>query len=105
MITEKQPAFRAAVAHIYLEDVSHTDAESITIAENVVENIDHSDEETEISFRLEIEEDAVKSKNFYSVRVWIDTNGNGKPDAKDLFSNEAYRVLTHGFGSYIEIRI
>jgi uncharacterized lipoprotein YbaY len=104
LIAGKVPAFRGASAHLYLEDVSRADAESVVIAQAVVKNVNHSNEVTEIPFRLKIEDrELIDPKNYYSVRVWIDTDGDGKPSAKDLFSDRAYRVLTRGFKDYVEI--
>ena len=101
-IAEKSPAFRDATAHIYLEDVSRADAESNIIAEAKIENLDHSDKVTEIPFRLEIADASlIDPKRFYSIRVWIET----EQGANDLYSDRAYRVLTHGFGDYIEIQL
>ncbi len=89
-----------------MEDVSRADAESTVIAETIVENIEHNEKETEISFCLEIAgENRINPKNFYSVRVWIDTDSSGKPSAKDLFSDCAYRALTHGFGDFVKVKI
>lgn len=105
IVAGKIPAFRGA-AHVYLEDVSRADAESVTVAETIVETIAHGEaEETEIPFRLEIaDESRINPKNFYSVRVWVDVGGE-TPDARDLFSDRAYRVLTRGYGDFVEIRI
>ena len=106
LIAEKIPAFREATAHIYLEDISHADAESVIVAETSVVNIEHSERETEITFGLEIaDESLINPKNLYSVRIWIDTNGDGKPSATDLYSDRAYRVLTRGFRDSVEIKI
>ena len=99
-------AFRNAAAHIYLEDVSRADAESVIISEAVVSPVTHSGKETEIRFHLEIKDKRlINPKHAYSVRVWIDTDGDGQPGAADLFSDRAYRVLTQGFGDYVEIQI
>ena len=106
VIAETIPAFRTATVHIYLEDVSRADAESVIIAETSVVNIEHTGRATEVPFRLEVEDKSpINPKNLYSVRVWIDTGGDGKTSAADLYSDRAYRVLTGGFGDSVEIEI
>ena len=106
VIAERIPAFRGGTAHIYLEDTTIVDAESSKIAEAVVEKVSHDGRATEIFFRMEIPDKKIVSpKNFYSVRVWIDVDSDGKPSSKDLFSDRSYRVLTHGFANSVEIKI
>ena len=107
IIAAEIPAFRRARVYIYLEDASRADSESVVISETVIEGVDHDDEEqNEITFRLDISDtERIDPKNFYSVRVWINKNGDGKADERDLFSDRAYRVLTGGFGDSVEIKI
>ncbi len=105
VISGKIPAFREAVAHVYLEDTTYADTESVTVAETSVEEVEHHGKETIIPFRLRItDESRVSPKKFYSVRVWVDIS-SGEPGRNDLFSDRAYRVLTHGFGNFVEVRI
>jgi len=106
LISEKNPAFRKAKAYVYLEDTTYADAESVVVAESVLEDINHDGNETEIPFRLEItDESRIDPKNFYSVRVWINVDGEGEISKEDLLSLRAYRVLTQGFGDFVEIRL
>lgn len=106
VIAENFSAFDKATAHIYLEDISRSDAESIIVEETVVENIKHNERETKIPFRLKIaDENVINPQNFYSVRLWIDIDGDGRESAADLYSDRSYRVLTRGFGNSVKIKI
>ena len=106
LISGKHPDIAGGVAHIRLEDTSRADVESDVIAERIIDNIAHSDSGSEIRFRLDIPEEAViDPSHFYCVRVWIDVSGGGKPDAGDLFSDRAYRVLTQGYGNSIDVTL
>ncbi len=106
LISNSHPAFRGGVVYVRLEEISRADAESALIAELIIENIDHGDTETEIPFRLEIPVDGrIEPMGMYSVRVWVDTDGDGKRAPDDLYSDRAYRVLTYGFGDYVEIKL
>jgi uncharacterized lipoprotein YbaY len=104
VIAEKTPAFRNGTVHVYLEEVSRADAESVTVAETVIEDVGHGGRDTEIPFCLGISDrNSINPKNSYSVRVWIDTDG--EPSAEDLFTDRAYGVLTRGFGDFVEVKI
>lgn len=106
LITDRHPAIHGGVVHIRLEDTTRIDAESLVITEQIIENIEHSDSETEIRFRVDIpEETLIDPKNSYSISVWIDVTGGGKPGSGDLFSERANRVLTQGYGDFIEVRL
>lgn len=106
VISGRAPAFAGATAHISLEDISYQDAKSVLIAETTIPAISHQGDETVISFQLPIENPSlINEKNDYSVNVWIDVNNDGKVGEKDLFNDENYLVLTHGFGNLVEIKI
>jgi uncharacterized lipoprotein YbaY len=97
--------FKKGIAHISLVDATYQDASSILIAETAILHVDHQEGETVLPFQLEIAEpDRIKPNNDYSIQIWIDRNGNGKPESGDLFSKENHPVLTHGFGNYAVIK-
>jgi uncharacterized lipoprotein YbaY len=106
IISGRAPSFAGATAHISLEDISYQDSESVPIAETIIPEISHEGNETIIPFRLPIEDSSlINEKNDYSVNVWIDVNSNNKVGENDLFNDENYMVLTHGFGNLVEIKI
>jgi hypothetical protein len=98
IISSGVPQFSGGVAHIRLVDTTYQDAVGVSVSEMTISDIQHQGRDTILNFRLEISElDRIESKNDYSVQVWIDVSGNGKPQAKDLFTRQNYPVLTHGF--------
>jgi len=106
IISGRAASFAGATAHISLEDISYQDSESVPIAETTVPEISHKGEETIIPFHLPIENPSlINEKHDYSVNVWIDVNSDGQVGEKDLFNDENYMVLTHGFGNRVEIKI
>jgi hypothetical protein len=106
LISPDIPAVSGGVAHIRLEEISRQDAESVAITETIIDGIEHGRDGTSVSFHLQVPESKTIDPNgIYSIRVWIDIDGDGKPGPKDLFSDRAYRVLTQGYGNTIEIRL
>jgi hypothetical protein len=109
IISKKVPAFSGATAHVILEDASRVDGAATTVAETAISQINHHNTDfnqlkeqpadTVIEFALYSENDLflVNSKNSYLVRVWIDLDSDGKEGLNDLYSDQAYPVLTHGF--------
>jgi hypothetical protein len=93
--------------HVRLEDVSDADAAAPLVAEAVMTGVDHHPAEspegkTVVAFRLTPSGDIDPGRD-YSVRVWLDRDGDGKPGRGDLWSDQAYRVLTRGFGTDVTV--
>lgn len=108
------PAFTKAAIHVRLEDVSYLDGPAALIAETVLSDIRHDPSahdagtDTAVSFMVELSsEQAAKihPQNEYTLRVWVDVDGDGKKSAGDLYSTEQHRVLTRGFGSHVAIHL
>ena len=109
-IAAEIPAFAGATLHVYLEDVSHVDAEAMAVAESLVQGIRHApsqSEETVVSFALHAAPNstAIDARHAYSIRVWVDCDSDGKPGANDLYSDQSYRVLTQGYGNTTTITL
>lgn len=107
-------AFSGAAAHITLEDISRADGASALVAETVLSGLSHNHEadkkkgaDTIFEFAIELPADsaAINPKNDYAVRVWLDRDGDGKPGAGDLYSDQTYPVLTRGAASFITITL
>jgi uncharacterized lipoprotein YbaY len=118
IITNRVPPFTGATAHVYLEDVSRADGESVVLAETVIKNVSHKPSHNNvvghprenvapmISFTLPVPpETVIDPGGNYAVRVWIDRDSDGKEGPGDLYSDERYRVLTHGGGSQVTITL
>jgi len=118
IITDRVPPFTGATAHVFLEDVSRADAESVVIAEAVIENVSHKPSSDKvvgrsgegdgspISFTLFAPPGtAIDPRGNYAVRVWIDGDSDGREGPGDLYSDESYRVLTHGARSDVTVKI
>jgi uncharacterized lipoprotein YbaY len=107
VIAASVAAFAAGVVHVRLEDVSYADAAARLIAETIVSGVTHDpaqsrDGQTAIAFRLTVVEE-IDPGHDYSVRVWLDRDGDGKPGSGDVWSDESYPVLTRGFGTEVTI--
>ena len=119
IIKSQVPPFSGAVAHVLLEDVSPADGESIVLAEAVVRDVNHGssgdkaagrsgaeDGSTEISFALHVSSGMViDPRSDYAVRVWVDSDGDGKEGPGDLYSDERYSVLTRGSGRDVTVTL
>jgi uncharacterized lipoprotein YbaY len=110
IISPSVPAFGGATAHIFLEDISYADADAEILSHTAVKGIHHPGArgggETVVPFKLSAPgREAVNPRRDYSVRVWIDVDGDGQKGANDLYSDEVYPVLTRGFGSDVVIKL
>jgi hypothetical protein len=102
--------FDGATAHIKLEDTSRADGSARLISEVIITNISHrqksEEKDTILPFAFYAPENFhINPKSDYSVRVWIDLDGDEKKSNGDLFSDQSYRVLTHGFESEVTVRL
>jgi len=109
VIAASVAAFAAGVLHVRLEDVSYADAGATQVAETIVSEVTHDparsgDGQTVIAFRIAVA-DEIDPGHDYSVRVWLDRDGDGKPGTGDLWSDQAYPVLTRGFGTEVTIAL
>ena len=101
--------FAAGVLHVRLEDVSYADAAAPLVAEAVIPGIAHDpartgDGKTVVGFRL-TPSGEIDPERDYSVRVWLDRDGDGQPGSGDEWSDQAYRVLTRGFGTDVTVAL
>lgn len=102
-------AFREATLRVRLEDTGRADARARVIAEAVVPGVSHSPQEgrgARIPFALRGAQGtpAVDPRSRYTVRAWFE-GGERTGPAEYLGSDRSYPVLTHGFGSYVIVRI
>ena len=102
----------SATIHVYLEDVSFADAPASAIAQIQLVHVNHptdatNDAPTVLPFviRLDTKSVVIEPTADYSLRVWVDADGDGQPGAGDLFSDQSYPVLTHGFGTSAVITV
>ncbi|MCY7376638.1 MAG: YbaY family lipoprotein [Pyrinomonadaceae bacterium] len=110
IISAKAARFIGATAHIYLEDISRADSYSEVLVETTLTEISHplanSPEETIIDFTLSVSERFnINPTHDYSVRVWIDIDGDGEKGKGDLHSSQTYPVLTYGRTNTVSIRL
>jgi hypothetical protein len=114
VITTRTPAFSGATVHVRLEDTSYADAEAVVVAETIIPNVGHApsgsgssggSNATRLPFTLHAAPGTapIDPRNDYAVRVWMDCDSDGKAGAGDLYSDQSYRVLTHGFGHEVTI--
>lgn len=110
VIDAGSPPFRGATAHVYLEDISYADAPAVIAAEVAISDVIHEPaanggRDTVIPFSLQASAAAIADDNDYALRAWIDLDGDGDQGPGDLYSDQAYRVLTRGFGRTATIRL
>ena len=55
-----------------------------------------------VAFRIALSHEIDRDHD-YSVRVWLDRDGDKKPGSGDLWSDQSYPVLTRGFGTEVTI--
>jgi uncharacterized lipoprotein YbaY len=99
-------AFDNATIHVYLEDVSLADAAAGAVAEAVVPAVRHARAggDTTVSFTLTpAGAAAIDPKRHYAVRVWVDRDSSGEKSRGDLYSDQVYPVLTHGWGDSVTV--
>lgn len=108
VIAASVPPFTAGVVHVRLEDVSNADARASLIAEAVIPDVSHDpathEGPTVVMFRLTAP-DVLAADRDFSVRVWVDCDGDGRPSSRDVWSDQAYRVLTRGFGTDVTVTV
>jgi hypothetical protein len=109
VIPASVPAFSAGTVHVRLEDVSYADGPASLIAEDVVRGVAHDParsatptRDTIVRFSLTPPSEP-EPEHDYSVRVWVDRDGDGHSGPGDLWSDRAYRVMTRGFGAEVTI--
>lgn len=99
MVAADTPSFDHARAHIYVEEVSRVDAPAIRVAHKVVEDVRHVRRLTDgaaptvISFDIAVRLLRTIAHPEYSLRVWVDTDGDGRDGPGDLYSDTRHRVL------------
>lgn len=98
-----------ATVHVYLEETSAADAPANGLAEVQLplrRHPVHPESGWSIlafTIRLNRAVGSVDSAARYTVRVWVDADSDGHVGPHDLFSDQAYPVLTHGFGNRVDI--
>ena len=107
VITGSVGAFAAGVVHVRVEDVSYADAAAPVVGEIAVSGVTHDparapEGRTVVAFRIEVL-GTIDPEHDYSVRVWLDRDGDGRPGHGDMWSDQAYRVLTRGFGAEVTV--
>jgi len=111
VISASVSRFSAGVLHVRLEDVSYADERATVIAETAIAGIAHdpsvagrSEPETIVPFSLTLSS-GIDPDRDYSVRAWLDRDGDGRPGSSDLWSDQSYRVLTRGSGSDVTMAL
>ena len=97
-----------ATVHVYLEETSVADAPANRLAETQLTLDQHPprpDGWTVLAFALRPDGELppITPSASYTVRVWVDADSDGRMGPNDLFSDQAYPVLTHGFGNQVDV--
>lgn len=111
VISAATRSFQNGTAHVYLEDISYADAAAVVVSEVSLSGVRHDPStnggrDSVIPFSLGAGPSApILPGNDYAIRVWVDRDGDGAPNADDLYSDQSYRVLTRGFGRTVTIAL
>jgi hypothetical protein len=116
IITSQSAALADASIYISLEEVSYADAPATTVAETVIPHVRHPSSQpgsrdkfgnTVLAFALHAASSAtvIDLGSDYAVRVWVDREGDGRPEPGDLYSDQRNPVLTRGFGDTVMITL
>jgi hypothetical protein len=116
IITSQSAALADACMYISLEEVSHADAPATTVAETVIPHVHHPCSQpdgrdkfgnTVLAFALHTASSApmIDPRSDYAVRVWVNREGDGRPEPGDLHSDQRHPVLTRGFGDAVIITL
>lgn len=108
VIAAATPSLSGATIHVYLEHTSYADAAASTVAETTIANVGHrAGSETTLAFALDSAPrmPPIDPHNDYTVRVWLDCDGDGNDGPGDLYSHQSYPVLTRSFGRTVTITL
>lgn len=109
IIAESVPPLHRAAVHVRLEDVSEFDRASRLVAEAVVEGVSHGGgpraAETVVEFAIAAAATSIEPRREYAVRVWVDSDGDGREGPGDLYSTMRHAVLTRGRGRVVTVRL
>lgn len=104
------PPLLGATVHLYLEETSAADAPATRVAGVQLAHVRHrakgaGHQPTILPFTIRLDQPtgSIDPAARYTLRAWVDADSDGKPGPNDLFSDQAYPVLTHGFGTWAEI--
>lgn len=87
-----------------VEDTSRADAPSVTVAEQVQEDVPlPSDGDPSLPFAVHVPTTAVDPRSRYVVRVHVDVTGTQSVTAGDYVSTKSYPVLTAPKEQIVEV--
>lgn len=107
------PRLTGGVVRIELEQVNYADARATVVARTAVSGIEHDPGDAEgrgdgmgtvIPFTLTVS-GAIEPGYDYSIRAWLDREGDLRPGRHHARSDRSYPVLTRGFGSDVTVRL
>ena len=106
VIPPEVTSFADATLHVTIRDVSLADRAAEPIAQTSVAAVAHRrGRETRVPIRVGLDAALVEERAHYAAQVWLDIGSTGARSETDLFSDEAYPVLTHGWPSDVQIRL
>lgn len=97
------PSFTNASLHIYLEDTTLADSSAKVVLHQVMENVADTMQNGRIPFA--IHGTILDPQAYYTVRVLIDMNGDGKISRGDYINSISYPVLTRGYPDRVVVKV
>jgi hypothetical protein len=102
--------FTGGVLRVRLEDVSYVDTAAKMVAEAVIHGVSHPSENapagsnTVVPFSLEAIVEIIANHD-YAVRASLEADDAGHEHRFTIRSDQAYRVLTRGYGSDVTVAL
>jgi hypothetical protein len=105
VISAAVPPMHGAVVQVRLEDVTLADAAAETVAIATIPGVEHEPArgETGVPFALTVAGDTIKPRRRYTVRVWVDRDGDGRAGPGDLYSDRSYPVTSDDIGRPVTV--
>lgn len=104
VIDGRVPPFDNGTIHVLLEEIPAADAAARVVGSVALPQVVHDAVGTETSVPFAVSGDvAIDEGCEYRVRVWVDRDSRGHEGPGDLYSDEAYPVLTRGAGTTVRV--
>jgi hypothetical protein len=92
---EGAPDLDGVAIHIFLENTTYADAAAVVVRHEVLD----------AKLTFELKDLAVEERALYTIRVLVDTNGDGKISRGDYINVVSYPVLTRGHPTDVTIQV
>ncbi len=96
--------FIDATVYIRVKDVSRIDAESITVAELMMDAVSMN-MLAERTVAFAVPGTSVDEKAHYIISVHVDVDNDGRLSKGDFITVQSFPILTHGYPDHVVVRV